>query len=124
MLRNVADHLENLRYALSSVNINVKNNHTEDILIDERTYSSSVVLRTVEEMSKTVIRFEEKLLQFAGQNVSNIIFFNEHIRIKGFNITILFYRKRNPLKNFRYGGNCFFSERSVQVAHLSSNIME
>lgn len=68
MLWNVADHLENMRNALGSIIVKT-NNLTEDILIDESTYSSSIALRTIDEMSKTVIRLDEKLLQFAGQNV-------------------------------------------------------
>lgn len=72
MLRNVTDHLENLSSALNSVILHTKNKHIENILIDERTFTSSLVLRTVEEMSKTVIRLEEKLVQFTGQSVSII----------------------------------------------------
>lgn len=93
MLRNAADHLEDLDRALSSVLYALrKKKHTEDILIDDSTYSSSVVLRTVEEMNKTVIRLKEK---FEGKDVCINPFFNKNLRIQSFTLT---FQEEKPRK--------------------------
>lgn len=90
MLDNVAEHAGNLNEAFSSILYTKKNKidkfniHTEDLLIAENTYSSSLVVRTADAINETVHNLEQKLLRFQPQNESIILNVNLKININFF----------------------------------------
>lgn len=63
VLTNVYKHLSNLRKSLSAVLLNLYARPAENILINQNTYASTLVLKTLDEFNRNINIMEKKLLE-------------------------------------------------------------